>query len=93
MYVNVMYLYGFGGARESYRPIWYTAIPDDSVSVTTFLYEAAMMKARMPNIEEIYLVDNRPGLARDYKTAIKKNNIEGFAIFKDLIQKSGIKLL
>ena len=65
----------------------------DSVSIRTLVYEASMLKARMPNIEEIYVVDSRPGLAGDYKNAIKKNSIESYAIFKDLITKSGIKLL
>ena len=90
---NVMWIYGFGGAKDAYKPIWYIGIPDDSVSIRTLIYEASMLKARMPNIEEIYVVDSRPGLAGDYKSAIKKNSIESYVIFKDLITKSGIKLL
>lgn len=90
---NAMWIYGFGGARDTYRPIWYIRIPANEVSVDTLLYEARMLRLRMPDIEEVYVVDGRPGLAGDYKTAIKKHSIESYVIFKDLIVRTGIRLL
>ena len=74
-----MFLYGIGGAENNYRVVRYTEIPEDSMTVLTYKYEASMM-------------DNRHGLRRDYTVAYKKNSIESWAIFKDILEREGIEI-
>lgn len=56
------------------------------------VYTASMMKIRYPNIERVYAMDNRHGLRRDYTVASKKNSIESWAIFKDILEREGLKM-
>ena len=87
-----MFLYGIGGAENNYRVVRYTEIPEDSMTVLTYKYEASMMRIRYPSVERVFLMDNRHGLRRDYTIAYKKNSIESWAIFKDILEREGIEI-
>ena len=56
-------------------------------------YYAKMMVAENPTIEHVYQMDNRHGLKREYTMAVKQNSIESCAIFKDTLEREGIKLI
>lgn len=96
--MTTVYLYGLGGADQNYRVIRYTPIEIDNLVgttfgvINTFKYEACMMKQRFPSIERIFMIDNRRGLNRDYQEAWRKNSIESYAIFKDILEREGVEL-
>lgn len=90
--MKTIYLYGIAGATDSYRVVRYVYIPQDEVSIMTINYEATMMKVRYPNIEHVYAMDNRRGLCGDYMNAFKKNSVESWAIFKDILEREGLKV-
>lgn len=87
-----IFLYGIGGARDQYRVIRYTRIDEPDFSIGTLMYEASIMRINYPSIEHVYAVDNRYGLGRTYLESVKKNSIESCAVFKDLIQRTGIEI-
>lgn len=87
-----IFLYGIGGARDQYRVIRYTRIDEPDFSINTLMYEASIMQINYPSIEHVYAVDNRYGLGRTYLESVKKNSIESCAVFKDLIQRTGIEI-
>lgn len=87
-----IFLYGIGGARDQYRVIRYTRIDEPDFSINTLMYEASIMRINYPSIEHVYAVDNRYGLGRTYLESVKKNSIESCAVFKDLIQRTGIEI-
>lgn len=37
-------------------------------------------------------IDARGGLANDYRRAIKQNSIEGYIVFRDILERRGIKI-
>lgn len=87
-----IFLYGIGGARDQYRVIRYTRIDEQDFSINTLMYEASIMRINYPSIEHVYAVDNRYGLGRTYLESVKKNSIGSCAVFKDLIQRTGIEI-
>lgn len=87
-----IFLYGIGGARDQYRVIRYTRIDEQDFSINTLMYEASIMRINYPSVEHVYAVDNRYGLGRTYLESVKKNSIESCAVFKDLIQRTGIEI-
>ena len=88
-----IYLYGISGAEDQYRIIRYSYIDDDSISIKNIIYFATLMVIKNPSIERVYAVDNRKGLAGDYREAIKKNSIESFVIFKDILEREGLQII
>ena len=90
--MKTMFLYGIAGAEEQYRVVRYTCIPEEDFSVLTFKYEALKMRMEYPNIERVFMMDNRHGLRRDYVVACKKNSIENWIAFKDMLERQGIEI-
>lgn len=88
-----IYLYGISGAEDQYRIIRYSYIDDDSISIKNIIYFATLMVIKNPSIERVYAIDNRKGLAVDYREAIKKNSIESFVIFKDILEREGLQVI
>lgn len=87
-------LYGLGGAETQYIALRYTIIPDDEFTVTEAIKEANWMRMRYPSVQTVYLIDNLPSLRREYLHSIKdhKNSIESRMIFRDILERMGIKL-
>lgn len=88
-----IYLYGIAGVEKQYAVIRYTRIEEDSISIQNIVYCSTMLKIKNPDIEHVYAVDDRRGLAWDYRDAIKSNSLEGFAIFKDILEREGILVI
>lgn len=89
--MNVI-LYGILGASDQYRVLRYFAINGRDVSIRTIVDEAEIMRIMYPSIEHVYAIDNRYGLRRDYVEAIKENSIESYFIFKDILEREGLKV-
>lgn len=87
-----IFLYGIGGADNQYRVLKYYAMEEETISIWNIKYQADMLKIKNPSVEHVYAVDDRTGLYRDYKESIKKNSIESCAIFKDILEREGIKI-
>lgn len=92
--MKTFYLYGIAGASDAYRVLRYEAIEDDGdLRLDDIWYEATCMKARNPSIESVYAIGQRRGLARDYRDAWTRNTTESFAIFRDILEREGHKII
>lgn len=88
-----IFLYGIGSARDTYRVIRYKEVEVENESVIESIkHEAAMMRIRYPGIVHIYAMDQRYGLRKDYVEAFKRNSIESWAIFKDILETEGWRI-
>lgn len=85
-------LYGVGNARYQYRVLRYFYVYDESADVAEIKRIARMMQVVNPSIEHVYLISNRHGLKREFQESIKRNSIESCAIFKDILEREGIKI-
>lgn len=86
-------LYGIGGADIQYCPIRFQVIDINDYTTWYAKYAARMMVAENPTIKQVYQMDNRHGLKREYTNAVKRHSIESCAIFKDTLEREGIKLI
>lgn len=85
-------LYGIGNARYQYRVLRYFYVYDENADVAEIKRIARMMQVINPSIEHVYLISNRHGLKREFQESIKRNSIESCAIFKDILEREGIKI-
>jgi hypothetical protein len=86
-------LYGIAGASKQYMPIRYQVIELENYTTWYAKYYAKMMVAENPTVEHVYQMDNRRGLKREFIQAQKLGTIESCAIFKDTLEREGIKLI
>lgn len=88
-------LYGILGADQQYRVAKYWMIHVDSCDnlINLIKFQAREMKEYYPSIEYVYAVSQRPGLKKDYVESYKKNSIESCAIFKDILEREGIRII
>ena len=71
----------------------YFCIYEEFVSINTILGEARRLRMKNPSIEHVYAIDNRYGLRRDYKESMKQNSIESHYIFKDILEREGMRVI
>lgn len=86
-------LYGISGASMAYTVLGYFCIYEEFVSINTILGEARRLRMKNPSIEHVYAIDNRYGLRRDYKESMKQNSIESHYIFKDILEREGMRVI
>lgn len=90
--MNNIILYGIGDARYQYRVLRYFAIYDERADTSEVKHIARMMQVINPSIEHVYMITNRRGLKREFMESTKRNSIESCAIFKDTLEREGIKI-
>lgn len=90
--MNNLILYGIGDAKYQYRVLRYFYVYDENADVAEIKRIARMMQVINPSIEHVYLISNRHGLKREFQESIKRNSIESCAIFKDILEREGIKI-
>lgn len=90
--MNNIILYGIGDARYQYRVLRYFAIYDERADTSEVKRIARMMQVINPSIEHVYMITNRRGLKRKFMESTKRNSIESCAIFKDTLEREGIKI-
>lgn len=90
--MNPIYLYGISGPHDSYRVVRYQTIEGEYISIGNMKHVAAMMKIKYPSIVHVYALDQRYGLRADYMEAFKKNSIESWCIFKDIVESDGLQI-
>lgn len=88
-----MYLYGLAGADQMYRVVYYSYIDEEYFSIRNILTNAYWLRIKNPSVEHVYVVDNRKGLLRDFMDARTNNSIESWAIFKDVLEREGMKVI
>lgn len=87
-----IFLYGLGGAEKSFRPLMYEKIEKEDISINTLRNVASIIKSSVPNVMEVYAIDTYYGLFPDYMKT-RKGDIEACAIFKDLLQRNGLRIM
>ena len=90
--MNNIILYGIGDARYQYRVLRYFTIYDERADTSEIKCIARMMQVINPSIEHVYMITNRHGLKREFMESTKRNSIESCAIFKDTLEREGIKV-
>lgn len=90
--MNRIYLYGIAGASDKYAVIRYAAVDVENRPIDAIKVEAEIMRMDYPTVETVYAIDARGGLGNDYRRAIKQNSIEGYIIFKDILERKGIEI-
>ena len=90
--MNNIILYGIGDARYQYRVLRYFAMNDERADTSEVKRIARMMQIINPSIEHVYMITNRRGLKREFMESTKRNSIESCAIFKDTLEREGIKI-
>lgn len=90
--MNRIYLYGIAGANDKYAVIRYAYVDVDSRPIDAIKMEADIMRMDYPSVKQVFAIDARGGLGNDYRRAIKQNSIEGFIIFKDILERKGIEI-
>lgn len=88
-----VYLYGIADAETKYSVVRYLYIEDESISIRNIVFQATWLKLTNPTIEHVYAIDERKGLVWDYREAIKKNSVESFVIFKNILEKEGLMVI
>ncbi len=88
-----VFLYGIGGARDSYRVIRYVCLDNFELSIALILHYADLMREYNPSIRAVYAIDNRCGLKIEAQTALKHPTIENCVIFKDTLEREGLRIL
>lgn len=88
-----MFLYGISGARDQYRVVGYYGFLEEDISGANIKYQAARMRFKNPSIERMFIIDARANLKADYLKAFKKNSIESWAIFKDILIREGLEII
>lgn len=92
--MNRVYIYGISGVSNSYRPVGYERIWQDEATITNLRNKAVMLETRWPEAVEVYAIDDRHDLADDYRMAISdKRGIEGPVVFRDILQREGIRII
>lgn len=87
-------LYGIGGPEKEYGVLGYYVIYDTNGNLTrTLQIEAMRLRMKNPSIKQFYMITNRYNLKRDYQESIRRNSIESKAMFKDILEREGIRIL
>ena len=90
--MNRIYLYGLAGASDKYAVVRYQAVDVEHRPIDAIKIESDIMRMDYPSVKQVFAIDARGGLANDYRRAIKQNSIEGFIIFKDILERMGIEI-
>ena len=90
--MNRIYLYGIAGASDKYAVVRYQAVDVEHRPIDAIKIESDIMRMDYPSVKQVFAIDARGGLANDYRRAIKQNSIEGFIIFKDILERTGIEI-
>lgn len=90
--MNNIILYGIRDARYQYRVLRYFAVYDERTDISEIKRIARTMQVINPSIEHVYMITNRHGLKREFMESTKHNTIESCAIFKDTLEREGIKI-
>lgn len=90
--MSKIFLYGIGGPENQYRVLRYEDMGSEKISIADMVSTARYMRFRNPSIKRVFAVDDRYGLAEEYRTSVRRNTIESCAVFKDTLERDGIEI-
>lgn len=92
-----VFLYGILDAANMYRAVLYRFIKETEGESIDIIEEikahARSMKESYPSIEEIYAISNHYGLKDDYRRSLTAKTAEDCIIFKDILERYGLRVL
>lgn len=86
-------LYGLGGPEKAYAVLKWYCIYDQDISIAAIIRESYRMVGINPSIKYVYAIDNRRGLKREYMDAFRIDSVESHYIFKDILEREGMRVL
>lgn len=89
---NSIILYALASAEKQYRPISYYCIFEGNFSIAEMMYRASLLKSRNPEIEHIFVIDNRKGLRKDYRETKEELTVESGLRFYQTLEKYGHRI-
>ena len=90
--MNRIYLYGIAGANDNYAIIRYQAVDVEHRPIDAIKMEAEIMRMEDASVKQTFAIDARGGLGNVYRRAIKQNSIEGYIVFKYILEIRGIEM-
>ena len=87
-----LYLYEIGGPEDGFRVIRYCEIDQTDLSALTLRYEATDMQMHYRSIRRLFVIDNRPGLAKLCAQSMRTKDIEKAMMFLDILEKQGLEI-
>lgn len=91
--MNRIYLYGIASATEQYRVVRYSFIESENLSIADIVRHASWLKIKYPNVDHVYAIDDKKGLAYEYRLVIKRNSVEQNVVFKDMLETEGLLII
>lgn len=92
MQIN-LYVYGCLGADENYRVARYAKVSEEiKYMFPAVKEEAAQLILEYPSIKECFAIPAGYGLRLAYIDAFKRNSMEGWIEFRDVLERDGMKV-
>lgn len=86
-----VYLYAFD---ELYNIVDCRFLEGEAITVRNMKRLANWMTENITSFEvRVYAVDNRPGLYREFRESVKRNDFTVMLEFADTVQREGIRLI
>lgn len=88
-----IYLYGISNIENRYEVKAYSYIEEDKISISNLKAHAAWLRMNYEGVDSVYAIDQRPGLAYDYKSTKRKNTFVANHAFRDILEREGLKII
>ena len=86
-----VYLYAFD---ELYNIVDCMFLEGEAITVQNMKRLASWMIDRVTSLRvRVYAVDNRPGLYREFRESVKRNDFTAMLEFADTVQREGLRLI
>lgn len=89
-----IFLYGITDLDGRYEIVAYSYIEQqESFSINSIKQYASWLRLKNPRIVHVYAIDNRKGLAYEYKCTKRKNTFAENLAFRDILEREGLKII
>lgn len=86
-----VYLYAFD---ELYNIVDCMFLEGEEITVRNMKRLACWIPERVTSLKvQVYAVDNRPGLYREFRESVKRNDFAAMLAFADTVQREGLRLI
>ena len=93
--MNRIYLYGLAEAADQYRIVRYSYIDcqTEPVTIRRLASLASWMRFKDPSIEQVYAMDDKPGLSKIFWNTFNNSNVQNNVEFKCMLEKEGLRII
>ena len=88
-----IFLYGIADLDGRYEIVAYSYMEQEVLSINGIKHHAMWLKFKNPLIVHVYAIDNRKGLAYEYKSTKRKNTFVENLAFRDILEREGLKII